>query len=106
MKYTYTLDQLRDTGEAAGLLFMNSEYVKAHGGIRPELYFTAAHGTIEAISQEEACEELYRRYNMERPADYRGRSMSVSDIVNLWDNEVEPPVKTSWFCDSIGFKQI
>lgn len=88
------------------LQFMDSEYTESHGGIRPELYFTAGSGIIEAISPEEACEELYRKYNLERPAAYRGRSMSVSDIVNLWDNEQEPPVKSSWFCDTCGFKQI
>ncbi|MBO5273657.1 MAG: hypothetical protein J6I45_03485, partial [Clostridia bacterium] len=52
------------------------------------------------------CEKLYMRYNVDRPAGYTGRSMSVSDIVNLWDNSGEEPIKTSWFCERIGFIRI
>ena len=106
MKYTYTFDQLRDNDAGFNALFMNYDWATAHGGIDQENYFTADHGTIEASCPEAACEKLFRIYNVEHPAGYIGRSMSVSDIVNLWDNSQEPPVKTTWFCDSIGFKQL
>lgn len=47
-------------------------------------------------------EELWRTFNLHHPADYRGRSMSVSDVVVLHDKE---EAKT-FFCDSIGWKEI
>lgn len=106
MKYTYTFDQLRDNPAGISALFMDYEWAKANGGVDTDNYFTADSGTIDADTPQEACEKLYRIYNVDRPSDYHGRSMSVSDIINLWDNEPEPPVKTSWYCNRIGFVQI
>lgn len=106
-EYTYTFDQLREvTEEQIYALFMNYAWAEKHGGVKPSNYYTADHGTIKASSPQAACEQLFRIYNIDHPADYTGRSMSVSDIVNLWDNSTEPAVKTSWFCDSVGFVQI
>ena len=107
MKFTYTFDQLNEGNrEGAMKLFMNYEWTVKNGGIDEENYHTADYGTIEAETPERACEKLFTMYNENFPEDYSGRSMSVSDIVNLWDNSVEPPVKTSWFCDSVGFKRL
>ncbi len=109
MKYTYTFDQLRDDADnIRNRLFVGYDYtVRNRGGIDLDKYFTADYGVIEADSEPEACEKLFRLYNIgQRPKGYTGRSMSVSDIVTLWDNDQEPPVKTIWFCDSFGFRQI
>lgn len=107
MKYTYTFDQLRSNPKGFSAQFMNYDWTQKNGGVDQENYFTADSGTIEANTPLEACEKLYRFYNSRYNLHgYDGRSMSVSDIVNLWDNEQDPPVKTSWFCDSIGFKQL
>ena len=107
MKYTYTFDQLRDNEAGIIARFMNYEWTKKNGGVDQDNYFTADYGTIEAETPEQACEKLFRFYNAKyNLIGYAGRSMSVSDIVNLWDNSVEPPVKTSWFRDSFGFKRL
>ena len=106
MKYTYTFDQLRDVpAENVRRLFLDFEATVQHfGAVDLSRYYTADHGTVEAPNPQAACEELYRRYNIEHPAGYHGRSMSVSDVVNIWDNSVDPPKKSTWFCDSFGFK--
>lgn len=106
MKYTYTFDQLRESDDNIPRLFCCMESTVRHfGSVDLSRYYTADHGVVEAPDPQAACELLFRMYNMdERPAGYTGRSMSVSDVVNLWDNSVEPPKKSSWFCDSIGFK--
>lgn len=107
MKYTYTYEQLNQssvTGISA--LFQNYEWAEARGGVDQENYHTVDSGIVDADTPEDACEKLYQMYRFERPTGYEGRKMGVSDIVNLWDNSVEPPVKTSWFCDSVGFKQL
>ena len=110
MKYTYTFDQLRDDADnIRDRLFVNFDNtIRNCGSIDLDKYFTADFGVIEADSELDACEKLFCRYNTRRhwPKGYTGRSMSVSDVVNLWDNEQDPPVKTSWFCDSIGFRRI
>ena len=107
MKYTYTFDQLRDNPAGVSALFMDYEWTQEHGGIDRGNYFTADSGTIEAETPLRACEKLFRFYNARyNLTGYAGRSMSVSDIVNLWDNEQEPPVKTSWFCNRVGFVQL
>lgn len=105
-EYTYTFDQIKESEDVNLLTFMDYDFSARHGGVNPKIYFTADHGTISAASPVAACEKLFTLYNANRPADYRGRSMSVSDIVNLWDNSTDTPVKTSWFCDSYGFVQI
>ncbi len=103
-RYTYTFDQIILSDENAPFIFESYDRTVRAGGIDLSRYFTADYGTIEAGSPEVACELLFRRYNIDHPAGYAGRSMSVSDIVNLWDNSTEPPAKSSWYCDSIGFK--
>lgn len=43
-------------------------------------------------------ENLYEIFNINRPSDYHGASMSVSDIIVL-DDEY-------YYCDSFGFKKL
>ena len=46
-------------------------------------------------------EDIYYRFNMERPEDYVGHSLSVSDVVVLQhEGELE-----AFFCDSFGFSE-
>lgn len=109
MKYTYCFDQLRDVpAENVYRLFADYEtQLRDFGGVDLDLYFTADNGVVEAPDEITACERLFCAYNADRrPEGYTGRSMSVSDVVRLWDNSVEPPVKTTWFCDSIGFRRL
>ena len=50
----------------------------------------------------EVLESLYEKFNLRHPADFRGHSLSVSDVVVLHDNGVV----TAHYCDSYGFTQI
>lgn len=49
-------------------------------------------------------EEVYRMFNLERPSDFKGHSLSVSDVVEVYESDTVP--KGFYFCDSIGFKNI
>lgn len=106
MKYTYTFNQLRDCpGENTDRLFLDYATTRRRfGAVDLDRYYTVDHGTIEAHSMQTACEKLYGIYNANKPEGYTGRSMSVSDVVELWDNDCDPPRKSSWFCDSFGFR--
>lgn len=43
-------------------------------------------------------EQLFEEFNRNHPEDYKGRSMSTSDVVIVND--------IPYFCDSIGFEQL
>ncbi len=43
-------------------------------------------------------EQLFEEFNRNHPEDYKGRSMSTSDIVIVND--------IPYFCDSVGFEQL
>ena len=46
--------------------------------------------------------ELYETFNIRRPEDFRGHSLSVSDIVALKQNGVV----SCHYVDSIGFREL
>lgn len=49
-------------------------------------------------------EDVYQMFNLDHPADYRGRSLSVSDVVEVnGAARVEPGF---YFCNSIGFQKV
>ena len=107
MKYTFCFNQLRDNDKGFRALFLNYKQISRQGGVDLENYYTADFGTIEASSPEAACEKLFRKYNSGDPHElkgYEGRSMSVSDVVELWPVDDGP--HTTWFCDSFGFVQL
>lgn len=60
-------------------------------------------GSVDGrVSTGEVLESLFVKFNLEFPADYRARSMSVSDVVVLHENSVD----NAYFCDSIGFVEV
>ncbi len=49
-------------------------------------------------------EDVYQMFNLDHPANYRGRSLSVSDVVEVnGAARVEPGF---YFCNSIGFQKV
>ena len=47
-------------------------------------------------------DDIFERFNIDRPEDFRGHSLSVSDIIVLNDGEKV----TAHFVDSISFEQL
>ena len=52
----------------------------------------------DEMSEHEVLDVLFRKFNLDFPKNYYGRSLSVSDVVVL--NDVK------WYCDSIGWTKI
>ena len=47
---------------------------------------------------------MYRKFNLDRPRDFQGRSLSVSDIVEVKNSKtIEDGF---YFCDSFGFQKV
>ena len=49
-------------------------------------------------------ENIYQKFNVDHPADYKGRSLSVTDVVEIRESDTLNP--GFYFVDSIGFKSI
>ena len=57
----------------------------------------AALGII-SIDPADILEKVYRVFNIDRPADFKGHSLSVSDVITL-DG-------ATWYVDVYGFKKL
>lgn len=83
------------------LLFRSLSYIKeASGGIVPsEVYRFVYEGEVATNS----LEDIYTLFNVNHPHDYKGRSLSVSDVVEIMhDNESS----SFHMCDTFGFGRI
>ena len=64
---------------------MNLDFVKRHGmevnRADYELVYTAP------LTEKDTLEAIYERFNIQRPADFTGHSLSVSDVVVLNDGK-------------------
>lgn len=80
--------------------FMNLDFVKRHGmevnRADYELVYTAP------LTEKDTLEAIYERFNIQRPDDFTGHSLSVSDVVVLNDGD---SVKAC-YVDSIGFAEL
>lgn len=83
------------------LIFQNLESVLAACGNRvpAERYAEVYQGELEIRT----LEEVFYLFNMAHPEGYRGRSMSVSDVVEISDPEKG---EDFYFCDTFGFRQV
>lgn len=83
------------------VVFLNYENLKRFQGsnmINSKIYDKVFEGEVDCGS----LEEVYRMFNINHPDGYRGRSLSVSDVVEV----VSEGKSTFYFCASIGFEEI
>lgn len=80
--------------------FMNLDFVKRHGmevnRADYELVYT------EPLTEKDTLEAIYERFNIQRPTNFTGHSLSVSDVVVLNDGK---SIKAC-YVDSIGFAEL
>ena len=55
-------------------------------------------GEVEVEDVNKTLEDLFTKFNINRPADFKGHSLSVSDIVEL-DGKY-------YYCDNVGWTEI
>lgn len=61
-----------------------------------DLVYTAS------LDSKTTLEDIYRTFNIDHPADFKGHSLSVSDVVVLHQGGKD----TAHYCDSFGFQQV
>ena len=101
---SFAIYQLRDNDDTVQLHYMNSEYLEEKGlSIQKENYAAVYAGDLDRRGDtQDKLNELYETFNIRRPEDFRGHSLSVSDIVALKQNGVV----SCHYVDSWGFKEL
>ena len=101
---SFAIYQLRDNDDTARLRYMNSEYLEKKGlSVQKENYAAVYAGDLDRGGDtQDRLNELYETFNIRRPEDFRGHSLSVSDIVALKQNGVV----SCHYVDSWGFKEL
>ncbi len=87
-----------DENNVAFLNYENLERFQGSAALRSEIYDKVFEGEVECGT----LEEVYQMFNLDHPDGYRGRSLSVSDVVEVVGKEKS----TFHFCDSIGFREV
>ena len=96
----YQINMGRDEHRIA---FMGSDDFPRFTGnnnIDSSIYDCAFEGKVNC----KTLEDTYQKFNFDRPENYRGRSMSVSDIVEI--NDSDTVENGFYFCDTVGFKKV
>ena len=92
--------QLKDTEEARDIHFMGMDYLESKGiAVTKENYNQIYTAPLEEGT---SLEDIYTRFNIDSPADFRGHSLSVSDVVVLHQNGEN----TSHYVDSFGYREV
>lgn len=105
----YGIYQLKNNQELDHLRFEGTESLKRMGitkdnfdAIKPDNYELIYVGELSELQEQtegETLEAIYEKFNIDHPEDYRGHSLSVSDIVVLHQNGEN----SAHFVDSFGF---
>ncbi|MBP3265994.1 MAG: hypothetical protein J6L84_03490, partial [Clostridiales bacterium] len=98
---TYTIYQISDEAEdRRDIIFENLEHLQNRGlSVDAANYEAVYTGDLEEGT---TLDDLYEKFNIDHPADYKGRSMSVSDVVVLHQNGEDK----AYFVDSFGFSEV
>ena len=94
-----------DIEERHDISFMNYGYVsKVVPNLKKDLksYYEKKYEFEEDFgthTNEEILEMMFYKFNMERPEDFKGHSLSTSDIIILNDDAM-------WFCDSYVWQEL
>lgn len=95
--------QINMDRDEKGVCFMRSESLSQLQGsdqIDSSIYDLVFAGDVPCSH----LEDIYRMFNVNHPNGYTGRSLSVSDVVQIQDSSTNGP--TFHYCDSFGFKQV
>ena len=100
----FLIYQIRRGGELDAYRFMNYDYLQSKG-VTPEhdgydAIYTG--GLADYGDNKTNLDMIYQRFNVDHPADFKGHSLSVSDVVAL----KKDGVVSCHYVDSIGFREL
>lgn len=100
----FVIYQLRNADDTAELRFMGTEYLQSKGlEVDRANYIPVYTGALDNNGDEQdKLNSIYAKFNIDRPRDFVGHSLSVSDIVALRQSGVV----SCHYVDSWGFKEV
>ena len=97
---SFSIYQLKGGNETLDYRFEPLDSIHRNGlSVKPENYELVYEAPL---TTKDNLESIYTRFNVDRPADFTGHSLSVSDIVVLHQNGKD----TAHYCDRFGFSQV
>ena len=102
----YRIYQLKSDEKYHGIRFEDRATLQKSGiqlGINDyNLVYEGNFNDVEGDSFDDKLNTLYDRFNFEQPEDFKGRSLSVSDVITVKNSKNE----SAYYVDSIGFTDI
>ncbi len=104
-KTMFKIYQLKDTPENREISFTASKHLEKFAKIKVDDLKESMYDLMYTDEYKKGMilEDIVRRFNLERPADFKGHSLSVSDVI------VIQPAKgkaAAYYVDDIGFTEI
>lgn len=97
---SYAIYQIKDDSKGREYLFMGTEYLKKQG-LSPE-YDDYQMVYSDVLGEDETLDSLYEKFNIRRSLDFKGHSLSVSDVIALKkDGEI-----SAHYVDSFGYTEL
>ena len=97
---SFSIYQLKGGSETLDYRFEPLDSIHRNGlSVKPENYELVYEAPMTA---KDDLESIYTRFNVDRPADFTGHSLSVSDIVVLHQGGKD----TAHYCDRAGFSEV
>ena len=97
---SYAIYQYRQADDAIGYQYMSLDFIEKMGmSVKGSDYQMMYQGVLEA---QDTLEDLYIKFNIDRPEGFKGHSMSTSDVVILKrDGEMK-----AYYVNDIGFREL
>ena len=97
---SFSIYQLRNEDSTRDYRFEPYDRLQAAGLSVDKANYTEVYAA--PLTAGTTLEDIYRTFNVDHPADFKGHSLSVSDVVVLHQNGQD----TAHYCDSVGFQQV
>ena len=99
-KGTFSIYQLKHGDETRDLRFEPYDRLQATGNVVDKANYELVYSAELTLGT--SLEDIYTRFNIDHPKDFKGHSLSVSDVVVLHQNGQD----TAHYVDSFGYKNV
>ena len=99
-KDTFSIYQIKGGDETRDFRFEPYDRLQAAGNVVDRANYELVYSA--PLAPETSLEDIYTRFNIDHPKDFRGHSLSVSDVVVLHQDGQD----AAHFVDSVGFRQV
>ena len=99
-KDTFSIYQIKGGDETRDFRFEPYDRLQATGNVVDKANYELVYSA--PLAPETSLEDIYTRFNIDHPKDFKGHSLSVSDVVVLHQDGQD----AAHFVDSVGFREV